>query len=100
MLRWCLSPRRKTRAHHDDQQTPQRKWPREGPFSVEAFASVTMLLDDHDLVVMTMPAAVTMPIAAHFSARTIAVVITAALDHNGLRACNRRRRNGDRAQGG
>jgi hypothetical protein len=65
-----------------------------------------MLLDDHDPVVMTMaPSAMVAAIAvpSEFGARAIAMVmavVAAALDHDGLGARNRRRRDDDRAKRG
>ena len=75
-------------------------------FPFEVSASVAMLLDDHDLVAMTMPpsamvAAVAMP--AIFGTRAIAMmmaVVAATLDHDSLGARNRRRRDDDRTKCG
>ena len=62
-----------------------------------------MLLDDHDLVAMTMPPAL-MPAAVMsvFGTRaTIAMIMTmiaTTLDHDSFSARNRRRRDNDRAK--
>jgi hypothetical protein len=61
------------------------------------------LLDNHHLVgaVMT-PASVQaeVPMFAELGARTHLMLMGTALDHDGLSACNRRRRDGNRAKGG
>src|SRR6266436_502529 len=79
-----------------------------GAISVSSSVGMMTLLDDHHLVGVVMapasvPAEVTM--LAELSTRsevlTIAEVMTiAALDHDSLSACNRRRRDGNRAKGG
>ena len=62
---------------------------------------VMAVLDDYYSVVMVpvafVPAAVAM--FTHFGTRAVVVMIAAAFDHDGLRACNRWGRNSDRAKG-
>src|SRR6185312_239085 len=81
--------------------------PRGAIFRFNAQNSVAMLLDDHDLVAMTMmPSAMVAAVAVTsvFGTRAIAVVmmtmVTATLDHDGLGACNRRRRDDERTKCG
>jgi Na+/H+ antiporter NhaC len=70
--------------------------------------SVAMLLDDHNLVAMTMPPSAmvaAVAVASEFGTRTIAMmmvmtVVAATLDHDGLGARNRRRRDDKRAKCG
>jgi hypothetical protein len=63
-----------------------------------------MLLDDHDLVAMTMPpsamVATVMPVvgARAMVAVMMTMIATATLDHDGLRARNRRRSDNDRTK--
>src|ERR1700736_660524 len=84
------------------QNWQKKNGPIAGPFSLPR-NSVTAIamLDDHHPVVMVpvafVPAAVAM--FAHFGTRAVVVMIAAAFDHDGFRACNRRPRNGDRAKG-
>jgi hypothetical protein len=67
-------------------------------------ASITMLLDDHDPVVMTMaPSAMVAAVMPVFGTGAIAMVmavVAATLDHDGLGARNRRRRDDERAKRG
>src|SRR5258705_13444722 len=81
----------------------QKKMAPCGAISVSSSVGVMTLLDDHDLVgAMMAPATVTM--LAELGARPevmaiVKVMTIAALDHDGLGACNRWRRDGNRAQG-
>src|SRR5258705_12745740 len=85
----------------------QKKMAPCGAISVSSSVGVMTLLDDHHLVgVMMAPAPVpaTVTMLAELGARpevmAIAKVMTiAALDHDGLGACNRWCRDGNRAQG-
>src|SRR5437868_13524914 len=79
-------------------------FPFEASFRSRPPASVAMFLDNHDLVAMTMvPSAMVAAVVvlSEFGTRAIAMVIAvvaATLDHNGLGARNRRRRDDDRTK--
>ena len=78
-----------------------------GAISVSSTVDVMTLIDDHHPVGVMMapapvPATVTMlaELGARPEVKAIAKVMTiAALDHDGLGACNRRCRDGNRAKG-
>jgi hypothetical protein len=65
-------------------------------------ALVAMSLDDYDPVAMTMPSAMPATVTPVFGTRAItmmvSIVIATALDHDGLGARNRRRRDRDRTE--
>ena len=95
------------RAHAQHRRTATKKMaPRGAIFRSGTQNSVAMLLDDHDPVAMTMPPSAmvaTIAMSAVFGPRIIAMVmavIAATLDHDGLGARNRRRRDDDRAKCG
>src|SRR5437868_9607340 len=79
-------------------------FPFEASFRSRPPASVAMLLDNHDLVAMTMPPSAMVAAVAMFTVlgtRAIAMVIAvvaATLDHNGLGARDRRRCDDDRTK--
>src|ERR1700676_2337352 len=81
----------------------QEKWPLTGPFSCHVSIFVMTLLDDHHLVGVVMtPAAMhaEVPMFAELGTRTKKMMLVGtALDHDGLGARNRRRRNSDNAKG-
>src|ERR1700675_4735191 len=73
-----------------------------GAISVSSSVGVMTLLDSHHLVgAMMTPASVhaEVPMFAELGARTHLMMMGTALDHDGLSACNRRRRDGNRAKG-
>src|SRR6266576_1517863 len=82
------------------------KWPRAGPFlcraSIVVSIVVATMLDDHHPVRVAMAPPAFMPAAiamfAELGMRAVAVMITAALDHDGLGVGNRRCRNRDGAK--
>src|SRR6185369_4393876 len=70
---------------------------------LQVSASVAMPLDDHHAVAITMPSAMPAAVVPIFCTRAIAMmmaVIAATLDHDGLGARNRRRRDDDRTKCG
>src|SRR5436190_24108838 len=90
--------------HHEGLRSNKENGSARSHFQFEVSASVAMLLDDHDPVVMTMaPSAMVAAVAvpSEFGTRAIAVVmavVAATLDHNRLGARNRRRRDDDRTK--
>src|ERR1700674_724737 len=82
----------------------KEKWPLTGPFSCHVSIFVMTLLDDRHLVGVVMaPAAMRaeVPMLAELGTRTKKMMLVGtALDHDGLGARNRRRRNSDNAKGG
>src|SRR6266700_4900760 len=82
---------------------PQKEnGPLRGPFLCHAIVVVATMLDDHHPVrVATMAPAIMQAAVAMFAElgmRAVAVMITAALDHDGLGVGNRGCRNRDRAK--
>src|SRR5205807_10306192 len=73
-----------------------------GAIFVSSSVFVTVVLDDYHLVGVTMMAPALMPAAitmlAELGACAVAMMLTTTLDHVGLCARNRRRRDGDRAK--
>src|SRR6195256_1775773 len=80
----------------------KRKWPPAGPFLCRALVVMMTMLDDHHSVSVAMAPPAFMPAViamfAELGMRAVAVVITAALDHDGLGVGNRGCRNRDRAK--
>jgi hypothetical protein len=79
------------------------KWPLAGPFlcrdSIVVSISVATMLDDHHSVgVATAFTPAVIAMFAELGTRAVTVMMTAALDHDGLGAGNRRCRNSDRAK--
>src|SRR5712691_9414980 len=82
---------------------PQKEnGPLRGPFLCRALVVVATMLDDHHPVSVAMAPPAFMPAViamfAELGMRAVAVMITAALDHDGLGVGNRRCRNRDRAK--
>jgi hypothetical protein len=74
-----------------------------GAISMSSSVDVMTLLDNHHLVgAMMAPASVQaeVPMLTELGARTHVMMMETALDHDGLSACNRRRRDSNRAKGG
>src|SRR6267143_5246312 len=84
----------------------KEKWPLAGPFlcraSIVVSIVVATMLDDHHSVRVAMAPPAFMPAViamfAELGTRAVAGMMTAALDHDGLGAGNRRCRNRDRAK--
>src|SRR6266568_3376061 len=80
----------------------KRKWPLAGPFLCRASVVMMTMLDDHHPVRVAMAPPALMPAViamfAELGMRAVAVVVAAALDHDGLGVGNRRCRNRDRAK--
>jgi len=74
-----------------------------GAISVSSSVYVMTLLDNHHFVgAMMAPASVQaeVPMFAELGTRTHLMMMGTALDHDGLSACNRWRRDSNRAKGG
>src|SRR5262249_1884408 len=70
------------------------KWPLAGPFAVSTSSVLpATLFLDHDAIMVTMPARVEIAMHAVFRMGATPVVVVTTLDHDGLGACDRRRRN-------
>src|SRR6266700_6666061 len=82
---------------------PQKEnGPLRGPFLCRALVVMMTMLDDHHSVRVAMVPPALMPAAvamfAELGMRAVAVVVAAALDHDGLGVGNRRCRNRDGAK--